>query len=103
MASLEQNYLIQQAAMPDWRYTHYTQSFPILDTTEAPVMGVYPGGSPSQHLGQVKQMRKRFKEYSKVEFREISNRPVIKDILSGMTKLNSDEIKGRIAEHLTNA
>ena len=52
------------------------------------------------HLGTVPESRRKFKEYSKAEFREIGNRPVIKDILSGMTELNKEEIKDRIAEHL---
>lgn len=58
-------------------------------------------GTPgTSHLGTVKEFRKRFKEYSKADFREMGNKPVVKDILSGMTKLNKDEIKERIAEHL---
>ncbi len=57
--------------------------------------------SGMSYLGSVRVFRREFKEYSKAEFREISNKPVIKDILSGMTKLNKEEIKDRIAEYLT--
>lgn len=63
-------------------------------------MGVYPGGSAVEHFTMVKDFRKEFKKYTKAEFREISNKPVIKEILSGMTKLNKDQIKERIAQHL---
>jgi len=52
------------------------------------------------HLGTVKEFRKKFKEYSKAEFREMGKSPVIKEILSGMTKLNKEQIKERIEEHL---
>lgn len=62
-------------------------------------MGVNPNLGMS-HLGVVREFRRKFKEYSKVEFREVGSSPVIKDILSGMTKLNKEEIKDRIAEHL---
>lgn len=61
------------------------------------------GVNPLTHLSQVKDFRKKFKEYSKAEFREISNQLVIKDILSGMTRLNAEEIKSRIQEHVANA
>jgi hypothetical protein len=60
-------------------------------------------GQPVQsinHFGQVKQMRKEFKKFSKEEFRDLSKEPVIKDILSGMSKIGLDEAKERIKEHL---
>lgn len=63
-------------------------------------MGVYPSGSPSDHFGIVKSFRKEFKRYSKNEFRSLSKTPMIKDILSGMTKLNKDQIIDRVKEHL---
>lgn len=66
--------------------------------------GVGLGGYMSQpgmpHFGTVKEFRNRFKEYTKAEFRGMGSKPVIKEILSGMTKLNKEEIKERIAEHL---
>lgn len=54
----------------------------------------------SGHYSAVKKFRREFKQYTKTEFRELSNKPMIKDILSGMTKLNQDQIKDRIKEHL---
>lgn len=66
--------------------------------------GVGIGGAMSTpgmpHFGTVKEFRKRFKEYTKAEFREMGSKPVIKEILSCMTKLNKEEIKDRIVEHL---
>jgi hypothetical protein len=58
-------------------------------------------GMPS-HLGAVKEFRKNFKQYTKEEFRHISNTPIVKNILMGMTELNKDQIKDRIKEHLDN-
>lgn len=52
------------------------------------------------HLGTVKEFRRKFKEYTKEEFRSMGKSPVVKEILSGMTKLNKEQIKDRIAEHL---
>lgn len=61
------------------------------------IMGSQLGMS---HLGTVREFRKKFKEYSKAEFREMGNKPVIKEILEGMTNLNKEQIKERIEEHL---
>lgn len=66
--------------------------------TAGGIMGVNPSSGMS-HLGLVREFRRKFKEYSKAEFREVGSKPVIKDILSGMTKLNKEDIKDRIAEH----
>lgn len=63
-------------------------------------MGVQ--GELSGHLGMVKTFRKKFKEYTKEEFRHISNKPVIKNILIGMTVLNKEQIADRVKEHLDN-
>lgn len=52
------------------------------------------------HFGTVKQFRKEFSKFSKEEFRDVSKEPMIKDILSGMTKLNKEQIIRRIKEHL---
>lgn len=60
-------------------------------------MGSTPGMS---HFGTVKQFRKEFSKFSKEEFRNVSKEPMIKDILSGMTKLNKEQIIKRIKEHL---
>ena len=60
-------------------------------------MGSTPGMS---HFGTVRDFRKKFNQFSKEEFRNISNEPMIKDILSGMTKLNKEQIMLRIKEHL---
>lgn len=62
--------------------------------------GSIMGGSPSEHFGMVKTFRKKFKEYTKEEFRHISNQPMIKHILIGMTELNKEQIADRIKEHL---
>ncbi len=56
-----------------------------------------PGHS---HFGAVRNFRKEFNKFSKEEFRNISNEPMIKDILSGMTKLNEQQIIARIREHI---
>jgi hypothetical protein len=60
--------------------------------------GPTPGGL--RHFGQVKKARERFKEYSKEDFRDISNEPVIKDILTGSCKISFDEKLERINEYL---
>jgi hypothetical protein len=61
------------------------------------------GESPAiTAFGQLRRIRKRFKEYSKEEFRNMSKEPVIKDILSGSHKLTEEEKQERIKEHLDN-
>lgn len=57
------------------------------------------GVAPS-HFGQVRQMRKKFKEVSKEEFRHLSKEPVVKHILMGATKLDKEQIAERIKEHI---
>ncbi len=57
-------------------------------------------GLPDTHFGQVKHFRKEFKKYSKEEFRDMSKEPVIKDILTGTHKMNAEEMKDRIQEHV---
>lgn len=52
------------------------------------------------HFGTVKDFRKKFSQYSKEEFRKMGNKPVVKEILLGMTKLNKEEIQNRIAQHI---
>lgn len=61
-------------------------------------MGVQ--GGVVAHLGMVKTFRKKFKEYTKEEFRHLSNQPMIKHILIGMTSLNKEQIADRVKEHL---
>lgn len=58
------------------------------------------GGTPVEHFGMVRDIRKKFTQYTKEEFRHLSNKPVIKNIVMGMTKLNKDQIAERIKEHL---
>lgn len=58
------------------------------------------GTSSNEHLGMVKELRKKFKQYSKEEFRNMSKAPIIKDILAGSHKLSKTEIGDRIEEHL---
>ena len=69
----------------------------IVDRTAAEIFGVSPALS---HFGQVKNSRKMFKQYSKEEFRNMSTAPVIKDIMTGSTKLTPEEINIRINEHV---
>jgi hypothetical protein len=71
-----------------------------LQQSYADILGGSMGGLPLDHYGHVKKFRKEFKQYTKAEFREMSNKPVVKEILSGLTKLNGDEIAERIKEHL---
>lgn len=52
------------------------------------------------HLGQVRTVRKAFKEYSKEEFRKLGKDPMVKDILTGTVKLDKDQIIERIKEHV---
>lgn len=65
------------------------------------LMGV-PGlqGVAPNHFGQVRQMRKKFKEISKEEFRHLSKEPVVKHILMGAIKLDKEQITERIKEHI---
>ena len=60
----------------------------------------FMGGPPREHFRMVRTLRKKFKDYSKEEFRNMSRTPVIKDILSGSHKLTTEEIGNRIKEHL---
>jgi hypothetical protein len=69
--------------------------WPFIDTA----MQVTDSYGPS-HLGAVRDFRKSFKEYSKEEFREMGSKPVVKEILTGLTKLNKEEIVERIREYL---
>lgn len=59
------------------------------------------GGDPAEHFGQVRYMRKQFKEYSKEDFRNLSKTPIIKDILTGSCSVPKEEIAARIKQHLT--
>lgn len=52
------------------------------------------------HFGQVKSFREEFKEYSKEDFRSISKDPVVKDIMSGLSKIGIEEAKERIKAYL---
>lgn len=54
------------------------------------------------HFGQVRQMRKQFKQLSKEDFRKLSKEQYVKDILSGSHKLTAEEISSRIKENLEN-
>ena len=64
-------------------------------------MGVTPGHPMSEHIGLVRDFRRKFKEYTKEEFRDLSNKPMIKDILKGgVTKLNEQQIIERVKETL---
>ena len=63
-------------------------------------MGSPIGSTSPFHLGMVREARKKFKEYTKAEFRNISHEPMVKEILSGLTRLNRDQILDRIKEHI---
>lgn len=56
--------------------------------------------SGDTHLGSVKYFRKKFKEYSKEEFREMSEKPVIKEILAGLAKVPKEDVAERIRLYL---
>ncbi len=63
---------------------------------------VSPLGMPVGHFGQVKYFRKKFKEYSKEEFRELSDEPLVKEMLAGMAKVPMEDVAERIKTHLDN-
>lgn len=87
--------IMQQRSILNQYSQQYQQSY------TSGLMQLLMGNQPGMlHIETIREFRKRFKEHSKAEFREMGNKPVIKDILSGMTKLNKEEIKSRIAEHL---
>lgn len=52
------------------------------------------------HQGQVQNIRKKFKELSKEEFRNLSNKPIVKEIMPAALKLSKEEILERIKEHI---
>lgn len=55
---------------------------------------------PISHFGQLRRIRKQFKEYSKEDFRNMSKEPMIKDILTGSHKVSEEEKQDRIKEHV---
>jgi hypothetical protein len=93
------------SAFGNYTPVNYSTGFEIQDLHETRHLldsltwriGQQPGLS---HLGTVRDFRKKFKEYTKAEFREMGENPVVKDILKGLSKLNKDEIANRIKEHL---
>lgn len=72
-----------------------------VDILQFSTRGTVSMGSTGSHFGTVKKFRNKFSTYSKEDFRKMGKDPLVKDILSGMTKLNQDQIMDRIKEHLS--
>jgi len=78
----------------------YTEQ--IIENIMGTSLALHPDFLNISHNGQVKYFRKNFKEYSKEEFRDMSNDPMVKEILQGSVKLSKEQIVDRIKEHLDN-
>jgi len=68
---------------------------PFLEAT----MGLNQSANPS-HFGTVRTFRKKFKSYSKEDFRNLSKKPLVKEMLVALEKVPAEDVAERVKAHL---